>query len=151
MRRLFSNFASGFAWHPAFWLCVSCRDCVSRSRNLILVGGPKLAQQHCKRSRLVPDSFLLAGYGRPIAGTLAAVIYCWDIFTAAGDLWTKDLLGTFCAALGPAWTRAWSVDARLFGWNASTFVIGINSSLSSFILFKGRLRASRNSGQNDSI
>jgi len=39
-----------------------------------------------------------------------------DIFTAAGDLWTKILLGTLCAALACLDPAPGRLMPRLFGW-----------------------------------
>jgi putative oxidoreductase len=60
--------------------------------------------------------FLLAGLWTPIGGTLVAVLELWRGLMQAGDPWIHILLGTLGAGLALLGPGAWSVDARLFGW-----------------------------------
>ena len=116
MRRLFSNFASGLPGTGLLVMRLVAGTALVARAIVILVGDPKLGPSTLQALAIGAGLLLLAGLWTPIAGTLAAVIYCWDIFSAAGDLWTKILLGTLCAALALLGPGAWSVDARLFGW-----------------------------------
>jgi putative oxidoreductase len=59
---------------------------------------------------------LLAGLWTPIAGVLLAIIEIWSACTHPHDPWSYILLGTLGAALAMLGPGAWSVDARLFGW-----------------------------------
>ena len=59
---------------------------------------------------------LLAGLWTPIAGTIAAIIAVWHVFSQPGDPWSCIMLGTLGAALALLGPGGWSVDARLFGW-----------------------------------
>ena len=116
MRRLFSTFASGLPGTGLLVMRLVAGTALVARAIVILVGDPKLGPSTLQALAIGAGLLLLAGLWTPIVGTLAAVIYCWDIFSAAGDLWTKILLGTLCAALALLGPGAWSVDARLFGW-----------------------------------
>jgi putative oxidoreductase len=59
---------------------------------------------------------LLIGLWTPVAGTLAAGVEAWKMFSHTGDPWIHILLGALGAALALLGPGAWSVDARLFGW-----------------------------------
>lgn len=55
------------------------------------------------------------------AGCLVAVFALWNFLTESGDPWTGILLAAVGAALTMIGPGVWSVDARLFGWSASSF------------------------------
>ena len=59
---------------------------------------------------------LLAGLWTPVAGTLAAVLAVWRLFSQIGEPWIQVLLATLGVALALLGPGAWSIDARLFGW-----------------------------------
>jgi uncharacterized membrane protein YphA (DoxX/SURF4 family) len=59
---------------------------------------------------------LLAGLWTPVAGLLVAMLEGWMLASRPGDQWTHILLGTLGGALALLGPGAWSVDARLFGW-----------------------------------
>jgi uncharacterized membrane protein YphA (DoxX/SURF4 family) len=59
---------------------------------------------------------LLAGLWTPLAGLLAVVLEAWLLFAQPHDPWPHILLATLCGALALLGPGAWSVDARLFGW-----------------------------------
>jgi hypothetical protein len=65
---------------------------------------------------IADGALLLAGLWTPIAGALAALLEVWNIAVGAGDLWANTLLGGVALALALVGPGAWSVDARLFGW-----------------------------------
>jgi uncharacterized membrane protein YphA (DoxX/SURF4 family) len=116
MRRLFSNFASGLPGASLLFMRLVAGIALVARAIAKLYGGPELGPAILQALALAAGLLLLAGLWTPIAGALAAVIYSWNIFSAPGDLWTKILLGTLCAALALLGPGAWSVDARLFGW-----------------------------------
>src|SRR6267142_3061044 len=116
MRRRVSTFASGLPGTGLLFMRLVAGTALVARAIAILVGGPKLGPATLQALAIGAGLLLLAGLWTPIAGTISAVLYCWDIFWAAGDLWTKILLGTLCAALALLGPGAWSVDARLFGW-----------------------------------
>ena len=116
MRRLFSTFARGLPGTGLLIMRLVAGTVLVARASVILGGGPKLGPAILQLLAIVAGLLLLAGLWTPIAAALAAVIYSWDIFSAPGDLWTKILLGTLCAALALLGPGAWSVDARLFGW-----------------------------------
>ena len=116
MRRLFSTFASGLPGTGLLLMRLVAGTALVARAIAILGGGPKLGPAILQALAIGAGLLLIAGLWTPVAGALAAVIYSWDIFSAPGDLWTKILLGTLCAALGLLGPGAWSVDARLFGW-----------------------------------
>jgi len=73
---------------------------------------------------LCPDSFhmkralLIAGLWTPVAGTSVALTEVWKMLMLPGDkpLWL--MLGTAGAALAMFGPGLWSIDARLYGWEA---------------------------------
>ena len=83
---------------------------------LALRGGPAIGSALVHVLATVAGVLLLAGLWTPIAGTLAAVIEIWDLFSQPADPWISVLLATLGAALALLGPGAWSVDARLFGW-----------------------------------
>ena len=116
MRRLFTTYASGL---PGAGLLV-----------MRLVTGIALGNRAIEALRgeasvettlwlvlvALAGVLLLAGLWTPIGGTLVAVVELWRGLMHAGDPWIHILLGTLGAALALLGPGAWSVDARLFGW-----------------------------------
>ena len=116
MRRLFSTFARGLPGTGILFMRLVAGTALVARAIAILGGGPRLGPAILQAIAIGAGLLLLAGLWTPIAGALAAVIYIWEMFSVPGDLWTKILLGTLCAALALLGPGAWSVDARLFGW-----------------------------------
>ena len=81
-----------------------------------LRGGPPLELAVLRVVMIGVGMLLLAGLWTPIAGTIAAIIAVWHVFSQPGDPWSCVMLGTLGAALALLGPGAWSVDARLFGW-----------------------------------
>jgi putative oxidoreductase len=81
-----------------------------------LRGGPPLGSVVLRVVTIGVGILLLAGLWTPIAGTIAAVIAVWQVFSQPGDPWSCIMLGTLGAALALLGPGGWSVDARLFGW-----------------------------------
>ena len=81
-----------------------------------LRGGPPLGSAVVRVVTIGVGMLLLAGLWTPIAGTIAAIIAVWHVFSQPGDPWSCIMLGTLGAALALLGPGAWSVDAYLFGW-----------------------------------
>jgi putative oxidoreductase len=81
-----------------------------------LQNGPSLKSSILQVVTTGVGLLLLAGLWTPIAGTIAAIIAVWHVFSQPGDPWSCIMLGTLGAALALVGPGAWSVDARLFGW-----------------------------------
>ncbi len=81
-----------------------------------LRGGPPLGSAVVRVVTIGVGMLLLAGLWTPIAGTIAAIIAVWHVFSQPGDPWSCIMLGTLGAALALLGPGGWSVDARLFGW-----------------------------------
>ena len=116
MRRLFSTFANGLPGTGLLFMRLVAGAALVARAITILGDGPKLGPAILQALAMGAGLLLLAGLWTPLAGALAAVIYSWDVFSASGELSTKILLATLCAALALLGPGAWSVDARLFGW-----------------------------------
>ena len=59
---------------------------------------------------------LLVGLWTPLAGVLVVVLEGWLLFAQPHDSWPHILLATLGGALALLGPGAWSVDARLYGW-----------------------------------
>jgi putative oxidoreductase len=82
----------------------------------VLREGPPLGSAVVRVVMIGVGMLLLAGLWTPIAGTIAAIIAVWHVFSQPGDPWSCIMLGTLGAALALLGPGGWSVDARLFGW-----------------------------------
>jgi hypothetical protein len=60
--------------------------------------------------------FLLLGLWTPLAGVVAAMVACWHGVSMPAESLADMLLGVMALSLALLGPGAWSVDARLFGW-----------------------------------
>ena len=116
MRRLFTTYASGLPGAGLLVMRLVTGIALGNRAIVALRGETSVETTLWLVLVTLAAILLLAGVGTPIGGTLVAVVELWHGLVQAGDPWIHILLGTLGAALALLGPGAWSVDARLFGW-----------------------------------
>ena len=116
MRRLFSTFARGWPGVGLFLLRLVAGIALIAHSLPALEGSPPFWPAAWDVLMTAAGLLLMAGLWTPVAGTLAAAICLWNVFSQPGDPWLSVMMAALGAALALLGPGAWSVDARLFGW-----------------------------------
>jgi putative oxidoreductase len=116
LRRLYSTFAHGLPGTGLLLMRAAAGIVLVFHGVTALHKGPSLESSILHVVTTGVGLLLLVGLWTPIAGTIAAIVAVWHVFSQPGDPWSCIMLGTLGAALALLGPGGWSVDARLFGW-----------------------------------
>lgn len=115
MQRLFSTFAGGW---PGVGLLVQRLV----AGTALLACGIHSLNKASQADSIPPQVLgaaagvlLVIGLWTPIAGSLAAIVEGWALWSGAKDPWVSISLAVFGATLAMIGPGAFSIDARLFG------------------------------------
>jgi putative oxidoreductase len=114
MQRLFSTFADGW---PGVGLLLQ-RLLIGAAlfyRGITSGKADDLASVVVSLVGAASGVLFLLGLWTPVAGTLAAVVQVWMIFSHPRDPWTSVVLATLATTVAMIGPGCWSIDARLFG------------------------------------
>jgi putative oxidoreductase len=115
LQRLFSTFAGGWPGVGLLLLRLLAGVLLIYFGIAKVLEAPPLATIVLEIVGTGAGILLLAGLWTPVAGTLAAIVKVWIVFSRSGDPWIAFLQAVLSAVLAMIGPGAWSIDARLFG------------------------------------
>ncbi len=114
LQRLFSTFANGWPGRGLLLLRISVFSYLIYDACAVLPGSP-IEQSAPRYSAAVAAIFLIAGFGTPVAGALAALIELWLSLSDLRTFWLSITTSAIAAGLAMLGPGACSLDAKLFG------------------------------------
>ena len=116
MKRLFSTFARGWPGAGLLLLRLAAGIALLNQAVMPLPTGHSVQSVMFAIFAIGVGVLLLLGLWTPIAGILALLFELRNVSSRCDSLWICILLGTLGVALAMIGPGAWSLDARLFGW-----------------------------------